>query len=273
MASSQENNSHLYKNPPLVEVIAEVHWALNKLQIAPEAKIDVFYERFVTEFQNKLSMRQFTHSQELIPPTIPIEILPHQPRKRIRQAENEWPIVQVGPGIITANTIPPYEGWDKFKSFLYSVIGELYESYPAASQNLRIEKLHLRYIDGFDCRFDFTQYAEFAKQMLNIHPPISKDLFGSHLKKNSDIDYVIEARFQNAIPDGSSGRLKVSPGKIGTSDALIMELHCESLFANAECIALCSVTRWFEEAHQCLHDQFHTLVSPELKAKFQRSSK
>lgn len=272
MVSSQKDNSHLYENPPLIEVIAEVHWALKELQIAPEAKVDVYYERFVVEFQKKLSMQNFAYSEELIPPAIPIEILPNQPRKRIRQSENKWPLVQVGPGIITANTIPPYEGWDKFKTFLYFVAEGLYKSYPDANQNLRIEKLHLRYVDGFDKRFDFTQYADFAKRMLNIQPPISKELFGSHLKKDSNIDYVIEVRFQNAKPNGSNGRLKVSPGRIRESNALIMEMHCESLFANPECIPLSFVTQWFEDAHQCLSDQFHSLVTPELVFKFQKSN-
>ena len=269
MVSSQENNSSLFKNPPLIEVIAEVHWMLKKLQIAPDAKVDLYYERFVAEFQNKLTTQNLTHFEELIPSAIPIEILPNQPRKRIRRAEKKWPLVQVGPGIITANTVPPYEGWNQFKTFLFLVIEGLFESYPDAGQNLFLEKLHLRYIDGFDERFDFTQYADFAKRMLNIQPPISKDVFGGYLKKDSDIDYVIEARFQNVKPDKSNGRIKVSPGRIGDSNALIMELHCETLYANPEFISLSSVKRWFEEAHQCLHDQFNTLVAPELKTKFQ----
>jgi len=96
VVSSQKDNNRLYENPPLIEVIAEVHWALKELQIAPKAKVDVYYERFVVEFQKKLLMRNFAYSEELIPSVIPIEILPNQPRKRIRHSENKWPLVQVG---------------------------------------------------------------------------------------------------------------------------------------------------------------------------------
>ncbi len=270
MAASYIHDGSIYENPPLIEVIAEIHWALNELQIAPDAKIDIYYERFAIEVEKIMSMRKFTYSEELIPPAIPIELLPHVPRKRIRQSKNKWPLLQFGPGVITANAVPPYEGWDKFKKFLDFVLEGLYESYPNADQNLRIEKLHLRYIDGFGKRFNFTQFADFAKRMLNIQPPVSKDLFASQLKKGSDFNYDIEARYHNAEPNCSHGRLKVYPGKIAGSNALIMELHCESLYENPEFITLSFATNWFEEAHKSLRDQFHCLVAPELAVMFRR---
>ncbi len=44
-----------YEKAPLIEVIAEIHWALKQLQIAPFVKIDPDYEKFESEILNYLS--------------------------------------------------------------------------------------------------------------------------------------------------------------------------------------------------------------------------
>ena len=143
------NFEYLYENAPLVEVIAEVHWALKELQTAPNSKIDPYYDLFREQFLHYVSERGLINQQELVPSIVPPELFPNQPQLRIRKRTVRWPLAQVGPGILTANIVPPYNGWSEFSPFLGMLVDGLFQSYPMATKTLRVEKLHLRYINGF----------------------------------------------------------------------------------------------------------------------------
>ena len=267
------NQDFLYENAPLIEVIAEIHWALKPLQLDPHSKLDPHYESFIFDFQHYLSKFQFTHIQELIPKDVPIEILPNQPRIRIRSAPDMWPLAQAGPGIITANIVPPYNGWKEYEEFIFNLINGLYECYPLASNTLFIEKLHLRYIDGFDHSFGFAQYSKFAADMLGIKSPLSDEFLRNCTKSESELTYVLECRFQNASPDGATGKIKITPGTKNNFTALIMEMSCDSIFLNSSFMPPESVKQWFVDAHKCLHIQFDAITTCKLKSKFGQQRK
>ena len=259
---------YVYENAPLIEVIAEIHWALKKLETSPDAKIDPYYDLFEKEFLKFLRNLDLVKVQELIPASVPLEILPNQPRLRIWRELGQWPVAQVGPGVITANIVPPYNGWKEFEPFLDNLIDGLFSSYPIADKTLRIEKLHLRYIDGFDDRFEFKQYSQFADEMLGIPMPLSNDFAKSFIKKGSEVTYLLENRFQNTTPEGSIGKIKLAPGKVNNKNSLIMEMHCESSFPINSSITADAVTKWFAQAHRCLHAQFEKLITSRLKTIF-----
>ncbi len=267
------NQDFLYENAPLIEVIAEIHWALKPLQLAPQSKLDPHYDSFIFDFQNYLSKIQLTHIQELIPKNVPLEILPNQPRIRIRSAPNMWPLAQVGPGIITANIVPPYNGWNEYEEFIFYLINGLYECYPLAPNTLFVEKLHLRYIDGFDHHFGFTQYSQFAANMLGIQSPLSDEFLSNCTKIGSELTYVLECRFQNESPDRSTGRIKIAPGTKDNLNALVMEMSCESNFFNLSFMSPETVKKWFVDAHKSLHIQFDSITTRKLKSKFGQQRK
>ena len=108
---------YLYDKAPLVEVIAEIHWALKKLDTAPGAKIDPYYDLFKDAFLAYAKTTGLTDVQDLVPTVVPPELLPNQPRLRLRTAPGRWPLAQLGPGIITANIVPPYKGWPRSNRF------------------------------------------------------------------------------------------------------------------------------------------------------------
>lgn len=267
------NQDYLYERAPLIEVIAEIHWALKPLQLNPQLKLDPHYESFEFDFQNYLSKIQLNHIEELIPKKVPLEILPNQPRIRIRSAPNMWPLAQAGPGIITANIVPPYNGWKEFEEFIFSIINGLYECYPLASDTLFVEKLHLRYIDGFDRNFGFTQFSKFAADMLGIQSPLSEKFLRNCTKSESELTYVLECRFSNASPEGSTGRIKIVLGTKNDLSALVLEMSCESVFPGSSLVSPDSVQQWFVKAHNCLHIQFDTITTRKLKSYFGKQRK
>ena len=260
------SEEYIYDKAPLVEVIAEIHWRLKNLGTAPDAKIDPYYDLFKDNFLIYAGEIGLKHRQELVPDIVPIELLPHQPRLRLRSGAGLWPLAQVGPGILTANIVPPYDGWSAFSPFLYKLVNGLFDSYPIFEKTLHIDKLHLRYIDGFDKSFGFDQYSDFAEEMLSIICPISDDFNQHFVKEDTQATYLLEHRFFNTKPDNSHGKIKLLPGQINNEDALIMELHCKSTFSDNPKIEPIKMKEWFEEAHRCLHMQFKTLITPTLEA-------
>lgn len=259
---------YTYEKAPLIEVIAEIHWTLKKLDTAPDARIDPYYDLFRDQFLSYVKDDKnikLSHVEELVPNIVPLELLPNQPRLRLRSHPGKWPLAQLGPGVITANIVPPYEGWEAFRPFIHKLVDGLFKHYPIAEKTLRIEKLHLRYIDGFDKSFGLEQYSDFATKMLGIKPIHSNDFIDHNVKEGTEVKYLIESYFSNLSPDGSYGKIKLTPGKMNNIDALIMELHCESGFPDHSAPESEFVKAWFDEAHHRLHQQFEGLATDALR--------
>ncbi|HPH00719.1 MAG TPA: TIGR04255 family protein, partial [Tenuifilaceae bacterium] len=82
---------------PLVEVVFELRWQIiNKVDLS---KIPYLYGDIYSQLKNKYPFRE-----SIVPPEIPIDILINQPVHRFRTAPNDYPLFQVGTGIITLNT-------------------------------------------------------------------------------------------------------------------------------------------------------------------------
>lgn len=257
---------YLYENPPLVEVIAELHWNLKQVQSLPNAKIDPFYEIFETDFVEKSVRNSLNDIQEIIPAEVPLELIANQPRRRLRSKENEWPLVQIGPGIMTCNIVPPYEGWRDFEPFLAAQVRRLFETYPLSDKTLEIRKLHLRYIDGFDERFGFRSFAEFAESMLGVPIPLKQSFIDQNVQEGTDFSYLLQSNFDCAEPIDTKGLLKLVPGKLGENDALIMEMHCERHIRKGSELAIERILEWFNRAHYSLKQQFESLISDDLRS-------
>ena len=257
--------NYVYGNAPLVEVIAEIHWGLKKLDTAPDAKIDLYYDLFRDEFVEFVKSFGLNHIQELVPSIVPLEFLPNQPTIRLRFSPGKWPLAQLGPGVITANIVPPYNGWSEFKEFLHNLIGGLFKCYPFAEKTLHIEKLHLRYINAFDDNFEFNAYSKFAQDMLGINMPLSEKFLSEFVKEGTEVTYLLENRFVNVSPEGSISKIKIGPGMANNKKALILEFHCESMFSADAKIGSDEIFRWFSDAHTSLHKQFESLSTADLK--------
>jgi uncharacterized protein (TIGR04255 family) len=142
----------LYQNAPLIEVITELHWSLQPLIAIPNAAIDPHFAILSSKFTELARETGFVHVERLLPEQIPLEMMPHRAVFRFRRAAETWPLFQVGPGVFTANIVPPYQGWGDFRQSISSGLDLLLASYPLRPSYFRIEKLELRYIDGFTKR-------------------------------------------------------------------------------------------------------------------------
>ena len=77
----------------------------------------------------------FSFVEELVPPDFPKELAPRQPHFRYRRADETWPLFQLGPGLFTANFVPPYKGWfQEVKPCLMQGVETLLKTYPLADR-------------------------------------------------------------------------------------------------------------------------------------------
>ena len=179
---------YLYENAPLIEVIAEIHWALKEIESVPGVRIDPFYDLFRDNFLRDAQSKGLCNVEELIPGLVPLELSSGKPRIRLSTKPKEWPLVQVGPGVLTSNIVPPYNGWSAFEPFLFQQIDRLFSSYPLSEKTFRVTKIHLRYVDGFDEeRFGFKNYASFVNKMLGIPMPLHSDFVNTNVKDDAEI--------------------------------------------------------------------------------------
>src|SRR3989338_2714408 len=96
-------------NKPLVEAILEIRWAL---QGFPNIQTDPHYKILLGRLFDRISSVYQKH-QPLPAASIPDEMAGYIVQHQLRIRENDWPLVQVGPGIITLNETAAYT-WDDF---------------------------------------------------------------------------------------------------------------------------------------------------------------
>jgi len=111
------------KNKPLVEAIFELKWDLQEMP--GEYYFDPDYKMSIGRLYENLKDKYPTQ-EKLNTATMPDEIAGHVVQYRFRSAENDWPLVQIGPGIVTLNETEKYT-WDEFKDNITRLIETLIE--------------------------------------------------------------------------------------------------------------------------------------------------
>jgi len=256
----------VYERAPLIEVILEIHWKIKPLGSAPNAAIDPYYDLFREAFLENCKAK-LPIVEQLVPSEIPAEFVSDQPHLRLRPTKAGWPLVQIGPGVMTVNIVPPYAGWAEFKKFIEWAFDLLYASYPMAERTLHPLRTHLRYIDVFDAKYGLDGYSNFVDVHLGVARPIRPEVVDEIAASPKEITYSADTRFAVKSPIGSTARVRIAPGQSDGRDAVILELHCDGAMPGgyqSEEILL----SWYDEAHATLHVLFDKTTSTELKEKF-----
>lgn len=92
------------KNAPLVEIVLELRWEMLK----PNSFEDMQYLH--SDMYSDLK-KDYPFRENIAPSGVPLEFLINQPIHRFWQGENNYPLFQVGPGLLTFNT--NHEQYDK----------------------------------------------------------------------------------------------------------------------------------------------------------------
>ena len=121
------------KNKPLVEAILEVKWG--SVQRATGVGIHPHYKLLLGRLYER-AREDYREHEELPSAEIPDEISGHMVKHRFRRTKDGWPLIQVGPGILTVNDTSEYT-WTDFRMRSIAAVSKLFESHPKPEE-LRI---------------------------------------------------------------------------------------------------------------------------------------
>jgi uncharacterized protein (TIGR04255 family) len=252
----------LYERAPLTEVVAELHWALTPLQVVPGAAIDPFYPSLEDRITAALAKNGFSHIETRVPDDVPREMLPHTVIRLFRTSPQKWPVYQVGPGVFTANVVPPYGGWSKFKPVIRSGLDHLLASYPDVS-HLKADRVILRYVNAFGPEYGLASHSDFINDVLGFTvnwPDGIIDVAGG----SNDFALTGDLRVPIANLPGAFGLLSWKAGARPNGDKVVVL----NLSVDAPLAANVDLELWlrtFDSAHEVISKWFEAIIAKKIR--------
>lgn len=250
----------ILKNKPLVEAILEVKWQLADDPPAPPS--DPHYRLFVGRFYDRVK-KEYPAYEALQAAEIPDQMAAYVAQYRFRLKENGWPLIQIGPGMLTLNDTDSYE-WPDFEKRAHWALERLFESYPS---KLQIESLVLRYIDAVEVDFSKEDVTSFLRDKFKVTITYPESLFESGQVEKAPSALMLQSAFHSKTPEGTV-RLKFGRGKVREKEALVWETLTSSSGRDLPLLPD-HFPEWLSAAHMITDDWFFKLIDGELLRRFE----
>lgn len=254
---------HALQKKPLVEAIFELRWALQRQ--ADEESIDPGFSIFLGRFYDKVSP-DFPEAENLPVATMPETLTPYIVRNRFRKTKAGWPLVQVGPGILSANDTEGYD-WSTFRPMLRKTFLTLLETYPNKIAPLKLSQATLRYVDAIplNAMDDHKPVLEFLRDQLHTDISIDPLLFDDPELSGKAENMTVRLNFRLDKPR-ATGVVAFSTGSHKNVRSIIWEnvvISRENVPQDIE-----AFDTWIEEAHAMTDRWFFTLSRGKLLETF-----
>lgn len=256
-ASSMEEKNDISKmnRPPLLEVIAEIRWKLEPSE--PEGILrDPHYKLLPGKMANLLQ-GEYPFLEQLPAADMPEEITSNIVQYRFRKGENEWPLIQLGPGIITINQTGPEYHWVDFEHRINHAINALYQAHQKG-KDLKLDRILLRYLDSFPFKFEQENALDNLKKGFKTSIILEDSLLSSidvsHAPSGLDLKLVYPL-----IGKKAALSVRFARGEIEGKDVLISETGVQEGDEEAPCDEE-SIMQWFREAHGVTHNWFFAMI-------------
>lgn len=190
-------------------------------------------------------------------PSIPSEILPHQTLYQFWTGENEWPVVQIGPGILTVNeTEAKYEWESQYLPTIKEVLDKLRDAYGIWPP---VKSAMLRYIDSVDVEnYQFDHWLQFIEDNFNLRLENQFDIKGA--LKNF---YIQETFGLKGAKD-----LQIIVSNDQKKDKLNDVIIWQKAVQQQAYFELDPLIEWLEEAHDYTSDLFKELLKEDFHDSF-----
>jgi uncharacterized protein (TIGR04255 family) len=249
------------KNKPLVEAIFELRWELQQTQDG--TRTDPQYKILVGRVYDKVKGEYPFHEQLPIA-RAPDELVPYVVQHRFRKGQDEWPLIQMGPGILTVNDTDRYT-WEDFEGRASAAVTALFEGHPD-SPNLRVSGLLLRYIDAVDFDYEKDDISSFLGEKMKIRLEMDEKLFEGTRANRMPLGVDARFSFRSSRPPGVL-RLRFARGKRADADALLWETMVQSSGEDAP-VTRERIAAWAREAHNLADKWFFNQIKGELRRRF-----
>ncbi len=255
----------ILKNKPLVEAILEVRWKLQER--APGIYYDPCYKILMGRLYDRL-YSHYPYPVELPTSAMPDEISNYVVKQQFRKAKDEWPLIQIGPGILTLNDTKSYV-WEDFEGRIRELIKALFESYPDKDKKIEISGLSLRYIDAIE--FDGLPKGlfSFLREHMGVKIELNDRLFDDGSIKNDLVDTDLRLVYPTSIPEGYiTIRFLLGQKNISQERILIWETHMQSR-ENISFKEQNDIIDWIIKAHDITDKCFFSMLDEELMRRFE----
>jgi uncharacterized protein (TIGR04255 family) len=253
------------KNKPLVEAILELKWVLPTQAITTTAGIegDPHYRLLLGRFSERVE-RDYPFHEPLATAQVPDMLATYMAQHRFRTSKDKWPLLQIGPGIMTVNETDGYT-WDDFKDRCIKAVDNLIAAHPA-KQNFNVHELTLRYIDAVEVDFTQESVFEFLRAKMKTNISLPDTLFdGGRVKKNPTV-FNWQASFPHDEPGGLV-TLRFAVGQRSNKPALIWETLVQAARERMPAIPN-GFSEWLGKAHDLTDDWFFKLIEGALERRF-----
>ncbi len=258
---------HDLLNKPLAEAIFELRWELSEGE-PPKPPEDPGYRILVGRYYDRIrSVYQAT--VELPASQLPDSMLPYVVRQQFRASRDQWPVTQLGPGILTFNETKNY-AWSSFRPNVSTVVAALFKAYPNELHPLDINEANLRYLNSIPYEGGYAEQPllTFIRDFLNTSIVVDPLLFNENVKQaDSPTNVVLSLTYDLAAFDGV-GTLLIAKGEQEGKPAIVWEIQVKTKQGSApktqEAIAM-----WLDQAHEVAERWFFCLCRGTLLDSFE----
>ncbi|MGA2619515.1 MAG: TIGR04255 family protein [Thermoguttaceae bacterium] len=258
------------KNKPLVEAILEIRWHLLPLFKAEgQAQMmvpgrDPHYRLLLARLFDRLQGEYPVHEQ-LATANLPDDMLGQVVQHRFRSAKDEWPLVQVGPGVFTVNDTHGYT-WTDFQQRAREAVVRLYDAHPSVAE-LRIQSLVLRYIDAVEYNYKEENAFAFLRDKMKLGVSLPDSLFQNTGVESRPQSFSWQAMFQCSKPPGAV-HVSFATGQREDKPAILWETTVQSAGDDLPNMPD-EFPGWFDAAHEITDEWFFKLIEGELERRFE----
>jgi len=242
------------KNAPLKEAIFELYWhlPLDQTGFPTDSEFDIALGKFASKIQNS-----FPVHKRLFPPGTNLKIYP-KPSHQFWTRELTWPVVQLGPGILSVNETEKNYSWkDNFRANIDTAINTLLGSY---AEELKFTKIRLTYIDAIDYSDEQESAAEFVSKNLLTSIVTKYELPG--VKRNVQIGQ------SSALDNGTLFHFNIQNGINNSTES--PSIIWTTALEKSDEIKKESLLDWLDFAHQIASDSFVNTLNPDFYARLNR---
>ncbi|MDE3046463.1 MAG: TIGR04255 family protein [Verrucomicrobiota bacterium] len=250
-------------NPPLAEAIFELRWELQSDQQTRRMH-DVAYPMMYGRIYERLK-KDFPLIEDLPATQVHPDGSPFVVRHRLRKEKNGWPLVQVGPGIVTINEDKSYS-WSSFRSLILRVVDSIIELYPSESMPLNFVKSEIRYINGITFDPQKEHPLQYMANKLHLKVEVEPEIFALNEIEERPIGIGMNLAYALNRPVGNFA-VSSNLGHVDGKPALILQTVIQSLGETVPQDKE-NFEMWLSQAHGVAENCFGSLCRGALMQRF-----
>lgn len=259
---AMNNSQHPSKlqKPPLQEVVFEARW---KPDVSKQSRpsYDTGFELAQGRLSERLERHGFHFHRRIVPDQVPTSFLTDQIVHQFWHAQDEFPLVQFGPCIITVNEDGKGYEWERsFCPLIRQTLDQLMESY---KNTPTLAEVNLLYIDAIDLpdAADFLHHLQKLRVNLQFGIHDQQELADVKVDFGYQLDH--DSTLRCSIQSATNNRTG-NPALMWHT--AVHRNQCESWEGTPHVVD--SVMEWCQYAHATASNLFKNMTQGELYESF-----